>query len=77
MNNNEGFETYVLRKDWLLGFNGVMWAMQDVDVDNLIGKTINIYGYIVKNHPLDNMRDNNKHQTKLWVICCEGKNSIN
>lgn len=67
-------DSYELKKDTLLGPHyGIVWGVQSIDLQNLMGKKIDTYGFVVKKHPLDSAIDNNKCQTKVWVLVDEDK----
>lgn len=67
-------DSYKLGSETLVGPHfAPIWGMQNINVDSYIGKTIDTFGFIVKNHPLDRMSGNSKHQTRVWVLVCEGK----
>ena len=69
---NDKADSYVLSKEKLSsGSYSNIWGLQMLDVKSYIGKTVDTYGFTVKGHPLDNARDNNKHQTKVWVMVVE------
>jgi hypothetical protein len=50
-----------------------IWGLQKVEPLDYVGKTIKVYGYTVKNHPLDNIEGNNKKQTNIWIMIEDGK----
>lgn len=52
-------------KDW--------WQIHKIKPGDYIGKKIEVYGFIVKNHPLDSVKINDKKQTRVFVMVCEGK----
>jgi hypothetical protein len=71
---DEKSSTYTLKKVDLLKLPYQMyWGVQTVDAGNYIGKIIKTYRTIVKNHPLDKARNNNKGQTVVWVMVCEDR----
>lgn len=43
------------------------WSVQSVDPIDYIGKEITTSKFIVKNHPLDNEKDNTKKQTLIFL----------
>jgi len=47
------------------------WGLQEIEASSYIGKQIDIYSYIVDNHPLDKLGDLN--ETKLWLMVCENE----
>lgn len=62
--------SYVLEREMLKDMHyGIQWGLQNVEMDQYIGKEIIVYSYIIKNHPADEMSD--KRQTKLWLITCD------
>lgn len=72
ISSNGVVESYILGSDTLVGPNyGLIWGIQSVTVDDYIGKTIDTYGFIVKNHKLDTIGD--KNETLVWLLVCEGE----
>ena len=73
-NDGKVGEDYVLTKELLdkLPYNQY-WEVQTVKASDYINKTIQTYKFVVKNHPLDNYKDNVKKQTLIWVMVCENK----
>ncbi len=49
------------------------WGVQKINAADYIGKEISIYFYTIENHPLDNVKSNEKHQTYAFVMVCEGQ----
>ena len=50
-----------------------MWKLQKVNPQDYIGKKIETYEVIVKNHVLDNAKDNNRKQTIVSVLVVDGE----
>ncbi|MVX67295.1 DUF4830 domain-containing protein [Clostridium chromiireducens] len=48
------------------------WAVQTVEPDKYFGKEIVVYGYIVKNHPMQKEDRNAKDGVNVYVMLCEG-----
>lgn len=69
VNANGKPDSYVLSKEKLssVGYSNI-WGLQVLDVKSYIGKKVDTYEFTVKGHHLDNARDNNKHQTKVWIM---------
>ena len=64
--------SYVLDKEMLREIPcSITWGIQNIDVQNYIGKNIDVYSYIVNNHKLDSYGDMN--QTFVFLIICEKK----
>jgi hypothetical protein len=69
VNANGKTDSYVLSKEKLSSVNySNIWGLQMLDVKSYIGKAVDTYEFTVKGHPLDKTRDNNKHQTKVWIM---------
>jgi hypothetical protein len=51
-----------------------IWKIQNIDINKYIGDNIDVYEYIVKNHPLDKLPENKNKDTKVWII--EANNKI-
>lgn len=49
------------------------WAIQNVEPDNYFGKEIIVYGFTVKNHPLQDRDKNAKNGVNLYIMLTEGK----
>ncbi len=68
-------QTYVLVKSKLFGSEDSMlyqqtWGVQKVEPDPYIGKEIAVYGFTVRNHPLETIYN---RETDIAVMVCEGK----
>lgn len=50
-----------------------MWAVQKVEPDKYFGKEITIYGFTVKNHPLQEKDRNTKNRVNVYIMLSEGK----
>jgi len=50
-----------------------IWAMQKVNTDQYIGEDIIVYGFIVTNHPLDQLKNNYNKRTKLYIMISNNK----
>jgi hypothetical protein len=49
-----------------------MWSVQKVEPDKYFGKEITIYGFTVKNHPLEkNCKE--AHGANVYIMFLEGK----
>jgi len=67
-------EDYILTKELLTKLPYQQyWEVQTIKASDYLDKNIQTYKFIVKNHPLDNFKDNEKKQTVLWVMVCENK----
>lgn len=65
---------YVLKKELLLKLPYQQyWGVQNIEASDFINKSIETYKFIVRNHPLDNYKDNKNKQTRIWIMVCEGK----
>ena len=64
--------SYILKRNMLadLPYSNY-WGLQEIEASSYIGKQIDIYSYIVDNHPLDTLGDLN--ETKLWLMVCENE----
>lgn len=62
-NNGKVVERVLKKEDLLYPPYQKQWAVQNVNPEDYIGKKIQIYEVIVKNHLLDNEEGNNKKQT--------------
>lgn len=49
------------------------WGVQTVEPDKYFGKEITIYGFIVKNHPLQKRDRNAKNGVIIYIMISEGK----
>ncbi|WPC39667.1 Ig-like domain-containing protein [Clostridium sp. JS66] len=71
---NGEIDEYVLLKEMLLQMPYMMyWSVQDTNVNDYIGKNIKTFKFTVKNHALDNVEDNNKKSTLVYVIISNNK----
>lgn len=69
VDTNDKTDSYVLSEEKLNSANySNIWGLQMLNVKSYMGKMVDVYGVTVKGHPLDKERDNNKHQTKLWIM---------
>jgi len=67
-------DTYELTKENLIKLPYAnIWGLQSINPIEYIGKTINTYSFIVKNHKLDDMKNNNKKETLVWVMTHDDK----
>jgi hypothetical protein len=71
-------ERYVLEKSKLKGITENLpyigaWSVQKVEPDKYFGKEIIVYGFIVKNHPLQERDRNAKSGVRLFVMLEERK----
>ena len=68
---------YTLEKSKLCGATGTIpcqqvWAVQKVKPDKYLGKEIIIYGFTVKNHPLERITKQRRN-TRLYIMLSEGE----
>jgi hypothetical protein len=68
---------YTLEKSKLYGSTGSIpyqqsWGVQMVEPDKYFGKEITIYGFTIKNHPLETIYKNSKG-TNVYIMLSEGK----
>lgn len=49
------------------------WAVQTVEPDKYFGKEIVVYGYTVKNHPMQKEDRNAKDGVNVYIMLSEGK----
>jgi hypothetical protein len=69
---------YILEKSNLYGSTETLpyqqsWGVQQVEPDRYFGKEIVIYGFTVKNHPLQQRDKNAKDGVNLYIMLSEGK----
>jgi len=69
-------DKYTLEKLMLYGSNvsglyGQIWGVQKVDPDKYFGKQITVYGFKVKNHPLEKIY--NVEKTSIYIMICDDK----
>jgi hypothetical protein len=50
-----------------------VWGLQKVEPDKYFGKEIVVYGFAVKNHPLQSRDEHAKNGVKLFIMLSEGK----
>ena len=67
-------EKYTLTKDKLLKapYDNI-WGVQNVAPDQYLNKEIIVDEFVVKNHPLDNDKNNDNKKTKLYIMLSENK----
>ncbi len=70
-------EKYVLEKDKLYGGTKTMpyqqcWGVQTVEPDKYFGKEIVVYGFTVKDHPMQKKDKNAKNGVNVYVMLSEG-----
>jgi hypothetical protein len=68
-------QKYVLDKSKLFGSEDSMlyqqtWGVQRVEPDPYMEKEISVYGFTVRNHPLETMYN---RETDIAIMVCEGK----
>ncbi len=61
-----GYNQYILDKAKVRDTQ--YWGAQNIDPEDYIGKEIKIYAFTIKNHPLDNVEQNIKHQTFAYIM---------
>lgn len=71
-------QKYTLEKDKLYGTAETiqyqqMWSVQKEDPDEYLGKEITIYGFTVKDHPLQKRDRNAKNGVNVYIMLSEGK----
>ena len=71
-------EKYTLEKSKLYGGTETIpyqqvWGVQNVEPNKYFGKEITVYGFTVKNHPLQERDKNAKNGVKLYIMLSEGK----
>lgn len=71
-------QKYTLEKSKLYGATETllyqqMWAVQMVEPDKYFGKEIVIYGFTVKNHPMQKRDKNAKNGVNVYIMLSEGK----
>ncbi len=69
---------YTLEKNMLYGNMETIpyqqaWGVQKVIADQYFGKEITVYGFTVKNHPLQERDKNAKDGVNLYIMLTEGK----
>lgn len=70
-------QKYILKKNKLYGGAESMlyqqtWGVQTVEPDNYFGKEITVYGFTVKNHPMQKEDRNAKDGVNVYVMLSEG-----
>ncbi|BBK76725.1 DUF4362 domain-containing protein [Clostridium butyricum] len=76
INSKGQVDSYILNKDMLYGsiesdLYSDIWAEQNVEPDVYFGKEISVYGFKVKNHPLEKIY--NVDTTNIFIMICDGK----
>ena len=71
-------ERYTLEKSKIYGGLEVIpyqqaWAVQTIEPDIYFGKEIIVYGFIVKNHPLQEIDKNAENGVKVYVMLSDEK----
>ena len=70
-------QKYTLKKSQLYGKENMpnmqVWALQKAKPEDFIEKEITVYGFIVKNHPEDKLKNSDKYRTVLRIMMCENK----
>jgi len=69
---------YTLEKSKLYGGTEIipyqqMWAVQKTEPDKYLGKEITIYGFTVKDHPLQKRDSTAKFGVNLYIMMADGK----
>ena len=69
-------QKYVLEKNKLYGGTGTIpyqqsWGVQTVEPDKYFGKEITVYGFTVKNHPMQKEDKNAKDGVNVYVMLSE------
>ena len=70
-------QKYTLEKSKLYGGTGTnpyqqVWGVQTVDPEKYFGKEIVVYGFTVKNHPMQKHDSNAKNGVNVYVMLSEG-----
>ena len=70
-------QKYVLEKNKLYGGTETIpyqqaWGVQTVEPDKYFGKEITVYGFTVKNHPMQKEDKNAKDGVNVYVMLSEG-----
>ncbi|WP_238916303.1 DUF4830 domain-containing protein [Clostridium sp. YIM B02555] len=70
-------QKYILEKNKLYGGTETIpyqqsWGVQTVEPDKYFGKEITIYGFTVKNHPMQKEDKNAKDGVNVYVMLSEG-----
>lgn len=61
------------KEDLTLQPNVMLWAVQNVDSSKYINKKIETYEFVITNHPLDKLSENESYKkTLIDVMVCEG-----
>lgn len=72
-------QKYVLEKSKLYGGTGTIpyqqaWGVQKVEPDKYFGKEINVYGFTVKNHPMEKKdKEHTKNGVNVYIMLTDGK----
>lgn len=71
-------QKYVLEKSKLYGGTETIpyqqaWGVQTVEPDKYFGKEIEVYGFTVKNHPMQKVDKNANDGVNVYVMISEGK----
>ncbi|WP_297423874.1 DUF4830 domain-containing protein [Clostridium sp.] len=70
-------QKYTLEKSKLYGGKGTIpyqkvWGAQTVEPEKYFGKEIVVYGFTVKNHPMERQDNNAKDGVNVYVMLSEG-----
>ena len=70
-------QKYTLEKSKLYGGTGTIpyqqiWGVQRVEPEKYFGKEIVVYGFTVKNHPMQKQNNNAKSGVNVYVMLSEG-----
>jgi len=70
-------QKYTLEKSKLYGGTGTIpyqqiWGVQRVEPEKYFGKEIAVYGFTVKNHPMEKQDNNAKNGVNVYVMLSEG-----
>lgn len=71
-------QKYVLEKNKLYGGTETIphqqcWGVQTVEPDKYFGKEITVYGFTVKNHPMQKQDKNAKSGVNIYIMMTAGK----
>jgi hypothetical protein len=75
---NGEIQKYTLDKSKIYGSTEAIpyiqaWSVQKVEPDKYFGKEVTVYGFTIKNHPLQEKDKNAKNGVKLYLMLSEGK----
>lgn len=75
VSNKGETDRYILNKSMIYGsakasLYGSIWGLQSNEPDKYFGKEIGVYGFTVKNHPLEKIYG---VKSSVYIMICEGK----